>query len=74
MLYNKPQYTDTPHLLGNYYNEIEKALASASQSESEVHVDDSLFFCESATLTPFLKYCTGACIDAGTGNSDYCVD
>ena len=64
------------HLSGNYFDQINEALATAGQSQDSDHVNNSLFFCINDDNTngniKFVTFCTKGCQDGGAGNSDYC--
>ncbi|KAF1966546.1 hypothetical protein BU23DRAFT_486245 [Bimuria novae-zelandiae CBS 107.79] len=62
--------------VGNYENDIKKALSARGQPTDAAHILYSLFNCDGFLdgSIQFIQYCgTGGCIDAGAGNDDKCT-
>jgi len=60
---------------GNYQAQIDQAIADAGVPEVD-NGKSALFFCEGGDngVIKFIEECTvGKCVDAGTGESDYCA-
>jgi hypothetical protein len=63
---------------GAAFPAILQALQAAQQPLSAAHIENSLFFEQSVagdfTTLVYQAHCAGACIDSGTGNTDYCEE